>query len=161
MVPGRDYPMTQLSALKSVLRTGWRGGERQREGLGSDKVERGTDSDMEGRLRVTERGGGGHLTHFLSLSQRTGMLGWMTNPKNPNGCSIHTYTHTVHPRPADRCPFHYIIITPPVNTPAICNLITSPLSPSLPMSSAFTFSFCHFLYNFSPHTKPFCLHRQA
>ena len=51
--------MTQLSALKSVLRTGWRGGERQREGLGSDKVERGTDSDMEGRLRVTERGGVG------------------------------------------------------------------------------------------------------
>lgn len=26
--------------------------------MGSDKVERGTDSDMERRLRVTERGGG-------------------------------------------------------------------------------------------------------
>lgn len=53
--------MTQLSTLKSVrTRRWWRGGsERLREGLGSDKVERGTDSDMEGRLRVTERGGGG------------------------------------------------------------------------------------------------------
>lgn len=51
--------MTQLSALKSVIRTGWRVGERLSEGLGSDKVERGTDSDMEGRQRVTEKGEGG------------------------------------------------------------------------------------------------------
>lgn len=50
-------------------------GER-REGLGSDKVERGPDSDTEERLRVTERGGwAGRLAHFLSLSQWTGMLG--------------------------------------------------------------------------------------
>lgn len=54
VVPGRDYPTTQLSALKSVTRRRW---WRWRE-EGSDKVERGTDSDMEGRPRVTERGGG-------------------------------------------------------------------------------------------------------
>lgn len=28
------------------------------EGLRSDKVKRGTDSDMEGRMRVAEKGGG-------------------------------------------------------------------------------------------------------
>lgn len=50
VVPGRDYPTTQVSAVKSVMRRRWCrvGGERLREGLSSDKVERVTDSDMEG-----------------------------------------------------------------------------------------------------------------
>lgn len=68
--PGRDYPMTQLSALKSVMRRWWRGSKSLREGLDSDKVERGTDSDMEERLRVTERGGGGvGGSHSVSVTE--------------------------------------------------------------------------------------------
>lgn len=35
--------------------------------MGSDKVERGTDSDMDGKLRVTERGGGGGASDSVSV----------------------------------------------------------------------------------------------
>lgn len=135
VVPGRDYRTPQLSEARHEEGMVERGGGV--EGLGSDKVERGTDSDMEGRLRVTERGGvgGRRLTQFLSLSQRTGMLGWMTNPKNPNGCSrhthmhmhrgTHTHTHTQFIQTL-QTGAHFIILTHHQSISSISNNFTSP-----------------------------------
>lgn len=40
MVPGRDYPMAEVSALRPAMMRQWGGG-------GSDKVGRGTDGEIE------------------------------------------------------------------------------------------------------------------
>lgn len=101
MVPGRDYPDRQLSALK----LSWRGG-----GGGYVwsviKWERGGMGQWYGGLAEgdrTRRGWARRLTDFLSLSQWTGMLGWMTNPRNPSEWSALTQlAHTL------RTGAHYI-----------------------------------------------------
>lgn len=127
VVPGRDYPTTQLSTLKSVMRR-WDGGdERLREGLDSDKVERGTDSDMKGRVNVTAVGMEWVSNFFCHwVSDQECRAGWQT-PKIPKGAvdtntrnTVHTYTHS-SPTPCRQVPIllhhHHHHHTSPVNTP--------------------------------------------
>lgn len=146
------------------LRTRW-GGERLRECLGSDKVERGYWQRYAGLAEgdIKRRGLGGRLTQFLSLTQWTGMSGRMTNPKTSQRTQ-HTHTHTIHPHPEDRCPFHYIIIIIPHRQSTARHLQSFHLSLSRlcpAVSSGFTFSVCHLTLNFSACTKPCCSHCQA
>lgn len=118
------------------LRTRW-GGERLRECLGSDKVERGYWQRYAGLAEgdIKRRGLGGRLTQFLSLTQWTGMSGRMTNPKTSQRTQ-HTRTHTqfIHTL---RTGAHFITSSSLYHIasqqPAICSLFTSRSLVSAPL----------------------------
>lgn len=110
------------------LRTRW-GGERLRECLGSDKVERGYWQRYAGLAEgdIKRRGLGGRLTQFLSLTQWTGMSGRMTNPKTSQRTQ-HTHTHNSS-TPWGQVPIslhHHHYTTSPVNSPP--SAVFSPLA---------------------------------
>lgn len=132
LVPGRDYPNSQLwSHHREEVRT-------VRSAIGW----------MEVVKAATWRVWGRRLTHFLSLSHSTGMLGSMTNPKTPasdRGLAqfIHTLGTGAH------------FITSPSSSlhtddlqPAICSLFTS-LPPFVTYEVTFR------LYEFNPCNKYF------